>query len=172
MLTEYWSGMIRINFQAYNANQLVEIVNSRLATAKTGLPANTQDVVAPDGIMFAAKKVSNISGDARRVLDICRRAVELVHPLRKAARTEDVKEVIKQMQNSPTAAYLRELSFHERLMLVALLKCVRKEGVEEIRWADVQQQHFVHLNLLASDADGDPSRRPSADELVLQQHER
>ena len=62
--------MIRINFQAYNANQLVEIVNSRLATAKTGLPANTQDVVAPDGIMFAAKKVSNISGDARRVLII------------------------------------------------------------------------------------------------------
>ena len=77
MLTEYWAGMIRINFQAYNANQLVEIVNSRLATAKTGLPANTQDVVAPDGIMFAAKKVSNISGDARRVLDICRCVISI-----------------------------------------------------------------------------------------------
>lgn len=71
-LTTYFSGMIRINFQAYNTHQLVEIVNSRLTTAEASLPDNSQDVVAPDGIMFAAKKVSNISGDARRVLDICR----------------------------------------------------------------------------------------------------
>ena len=161
-------GMVRINFQPYTTPQLEQIVKARLAASKVGLSQkDTPDVLASDAVRFAAMKVSSISGDARRVLDICRRAVELVHPLRKAARTEDVKEVIKQMQNSPTAAYLRELSFHERLMLVALLKCVRKEGVEEIRWADVQQQHFVHLNLLASDTDGDPSRRPSADELVL-----
>ena len=59
------------------------------------------------------------------------------------ARTEDVKAVIKEMQNSPTAAYLRELSFHERLMLAALVKCVRKEGVEEIKWADVRAPRFL-----------------------------
>ena len=159
------SGMIRINFQAYNANQLVEIVNSRLTTAKESLPNEKQDVVAPDGIMFAAKKVSNISGDARRVLDICRyahlpyerpmqhlltqnrRAVELVRPLKKTARIPDVQQVVKDMQNSPTAAFLRELSFHERVMLVAVIKCVRKEGVEEIRWGDVSK-HICFVVLL------------------------
>lgn len=41
------------------------------------------------------------------------------------------------MQNSPTAAFLRDCSFHERLMLAALLKCVKKEGVDEIKWSDV-----------------------------------
>lgn len=70
-------------------------------------------------------------------LYLLRRTVELVQPYARTARTEDVKEVIKEMQNSPTAAYLRELSFHERLMLAAMLKCIKKEGVDQIRWGDV-----------------------------------
>jgi len=41
------------------------------------------------------------------------------------------------MQNSPTAGYLRDCIFHERRMLAALLKCMKKEGVEEIKLADV-----------------------------------
>lgn len=66
-----WLGMIRINFQPYNTHQLENIVRARLLTAKEGLK-NTKDVIHPDGIKFAAMKVSSISGDARRVLDICR----------------------------------------------------------------------------------------------------
>jgi origin recognition complex subunit 1 len=49
----------------------------------------------------------------------------------------DVKEVIQVMQNSPTAAYLRECSFHERMMLTSLVKCMKREGVEEIKWGEV-----------------------------------
>ncbi|KAI0787282.1 P-loop containing nucleoside triphosphate hydrolase protein [Fomes fomentarius] len=162
-------GMVRINFQPYTTPQLEQIVKARLAASKIGLPSpsDVPDVIGADAIKFASMKVSSISGDARRVLDICRRTVELVYARRKTARIEDVKEVIKEMQNSPTAAYLRELSFHERLMLAALMKCVRKEGVEEIKWSEVQHQHIVYLNLLSNDAEGDPARRPSADELTL-----
>ncbi|KAI0313860.1 P-loop containing nucleoside triphosphate hydrolase protein [Amylostereum chailletii] len=158
-------GMIRINFQPYTTPQLEKIVRSRLETAKEGLRGTPQDVINPDGIKFAAMKVSSISGDARRVLDICRRTVELVQPQKRTARTEDVKEVIKVMQNSPTAAYLRDCSFHERLMLAALLKCMKKEGVDEIRWADVQYQHCLYLGVLAGD--GDSTRAPTAGELGL-----
>ena len=64
--------MTRIKFDPYKREQLIEIINSRLLAAKTGMPADTQDVIAPDGIKIAAMKVSNISGDARRVLDILR----------------------------------------------------------------------------------------------------
>jgi hypothetical protein len=63
--------------------------------------------------------------------------VELVQPRRRTARTEDVKDVIKVMQNSPTAAYLRECSVHERMMLAALIKVIKREGVEEVKWGDV-----------------------------------
>lgn len=58
-------------------------------------------------------------------------------PLKRAAKAADVNEVIRFMQNSPTAAYLRDCSFHERLMMASLLKCMKKEGVEEIKWGDV-----------------------------------
>ena len=64
--------MVRINFQPYTTPQLEQIVRSRLASAKAGLAENAPNVIAPDGIKFAAMKVSSISGDARRVLDICR----------------------------------------------------------------------------------------------------
>lgn len=67
-----YEGMIRINFQPYTTAQLERIVHSRLLSAREGLPASTPEVIAHDGIKFAAMKVSSISGDARRVLDICR----------------------------------------------------------------------------------------------------
>ena len=64
--------MTRINFQPYTTPQLVEIVQSRLGTAKEGYNGNFPEVILQDGIRFAAMKVSSVSGDARRVLDICR----------------------------------------------------------------------------------------------------
>lgn len=47
------------------------IIQSRLE----GVPGNLVD---PFAVGFAARKVAAVSGDARRALDICRRAVELV----------------------------------------------------------------------------------------------
>ncbi|KAG2154009.1 P-loop containing nucleoside triphosphate hydrolase protein [Suillus clintonianus] len=157
-------GMIRINFQPYTTQQLEKIVHARLKDAKEGLE-EPPDVMNADGVKFAAMKVSSISGDARRVLDICRRAVELVHPKRRAARTEDVKEVIKVLQNSPTAAYLRDCSLHERIMLASLLRCIKREGVEEIKWGEIENQHIVYVEVLTSE--GDPSRKPTPEELGL-----
>jgi hypothetical protein len=65
-------GMIRINFQPYTTPQLEKIVHSRLAIASEGLGPEQHVVITNDGVKFAAMKVSSISGDARRVLDICR----------------------------------------------------------------------------------------------------
>ena len=65
-------GMIRINFQPYNTAQLETIVHARLAKSREGLAAKAPEVISKDGVKFASMKVSSISGDARRVLDICR----------------------------------------------------------------------------------------------------
>ncbi|KAK7460371.1 Origin recognition complex, subunit 1 [Stygiomarasmius scandens] len=158
-------GMIRKNFLPYKTPQLEEIVTTRLKSVKESLSDNQQkDVVAPDGIRFAAMKIASISGDARRMLDVCRRAVELVKPLSRAARTGDITEVIKEMQNSPTAAYLSECSLHERIMLAALIKCVSREGVEEIRWSALSTQHLDYIPSLASSTDS--TRRLTENELV------
>ena len=64
--------MVRINFQPYTTGQLEMIVHARLEKSREGLPAKAPDVISKDGVKFASMKVSSISGDARRVLDICR----------------------------------------------------------------------------------------------------
>ena len=109
--------------------------------------------------------------------------MELVQPRKKTAGTMEVKEVISAMQNSPTAGYLQELSLHERIMLAAVLKCVKKEGVEEVKWGDVshsftrfgmlvhsslfvvqvQHQHVIYTSILTGD--DDPTRKPTFAEL-------
>ncbi|KAF2145639.1 uncharacterized protein K452DRAFT_315838 [Aplosporella prunicola CBS 121167] len=63
-------GLTRITFPGYTHDQLMSIIQSRLSN----VPGN---IVHPDAIQFAARKVAAVSGDARRALDICRRAVEL-----------------------------------------------------------------------------------------------
>ena len=81
-----------------------------------------------------------------------RRTVELVQPYRRVARTDDVKDVIRNLQNSPTTAFLRSLSLHERILLAALLRCVRRTGVGEIPWADVSHQHHLYAGVFADSA--------------------
>ena len=153
------TGMVRINFQPYTTAQLEKIVHARLG--------GSTEVLSGDAVKFAAMKVSSISGDARRVLDICRcvpsiastfskrltkqtrRTVELVQQHRRVARTDDVKDVIRNLQNSPTSAFLRSLALHERILLAALLRCARRAGVGEIPWADVSHQHTLYSGVFA-----------------------
>lgn len=71
-------GLTRITFPGYNHEQLMKIVQSRLE----GVPNN---IVEPDAVQFASRKVAAVSGDARRALDICRRAVELAEAEAKVA---------------------------------------------------------------------------------------
>ncbi|KAF8802447.1 P-loop containing nucleoside triphosphate hydrolase protein [Phlegmacium glaucopus] len=159
-------GMVRINFQPYSREQLEKIVEARLASAREDLDKNpSQMVIAADAIKLAAMTVSRITGDARRVLDICRRAVELVQATRDTVKAPQIREVVQLMQNSPTAAFLRDLSFHERLMLASLVTCAKREGVDEIRWSEVQYQHLNFIHALSSE--DDPTRRPTPAELLL-----
>ncbi|KAF7507144.1 hypothetical protein GJ744_010957 [Endocarpon pusillum] len=63
-------GLTTITFPGYDHKQLMSIITSRLQ----GVPGN---IVDADAIQFAARKVAVVTGDARRALDICRRAVEI-----------------------------------------------------------------------------------------------
>jgi Cdc6-like AAA superfamily ATPase len=65
-------GLTRINFQPYTFQQLETIITSRLE----GL-----QLFDKTAVMFCARKVSAVSGDARRALDICRRAAELAEQI-------------------------------------------------------------------------------------------
>ncbi|TFK26510.1 P-loop containing nucleoside triphosphate hydrolase protein [Coprinopsis marcescibilis] len=159
-------GYTRINFEPYKKEQLQEIVKARLATAKEGLDEAqaAQDVLKEDAINLAAVRVARITGDARRVLDVCRRVVELAGVKKEPGKAAHVMKVMSIMQNSPTAGFLADCSLHERVMLASLIRCIKREGVEDIKWSDLQYQHTNYLGALSGVHE---SRKPTAAELAM-----
>lgn len=70
----------------------------------------------------------------------------------KPATVSDVKQTLQTilMQTntnySITSSFIRDCSLHERIMLAAIVKCVKREGVEEIKWGEVSR-FPPHLSL-------------------------
>ncbi|KAG8857205.1 Origin recognition complex, subunit 1 [Tulasnella sp. 330] len=158
-------GMEKIQFHPYERDQLMEIVNSRLEASRQGLQVD-HNVIHEDAVKFASARVAAVNGDARRVLDIARRAVETVHDpagkTSKIVKMPEITTVIKAMQNSPTAGYLKDCSFIERIILAALMKCVKREGVNEVKWGEITQQCLILFEQLRDDV---TMTRPSCHQL-------
>ncbi|KAI1079394.1 P-loop containing nucleoside triphosphate hydrolase protein [Whalleya microplaca] len=154
-------GLTRITFPGYNHEQLMKIIQSRLE----GVPGN---IVEPDAVQFASRKVAAVSGDARRALDICRRAVELAEadvripgpdpstPTKKgkarngesgAVKTSKgkvtiatVKRAINEATTSPLQLYLRALPFASKLVLTSLLVRNERTGLPDSTYGDVMEE--------------------------------
>ncbi|NWY38233.1 ORC1 protein, partial [Sylvia atricapilla] len=93
--------------------------------------------------------VAALSGDARRCLDICRRATEICEFSGQKRRPEIVRmahvtEAIDEMFSSPYVNAIRNASLHEQIFLKAILAEFRRAGVEE---ATVQQIYHHHVAL-------------------------
>ncbi|KZF26309.1 P-loop containing nucleoside triphosphate hydrolase protein [Xylona heveae TC161] len=153
-------GLVRVTFPGYTHDQLMKIIQSRLE----GVPGK---IVDPDAVQFASRKVAAVSGDARRALDICRRAVELAEATRESniqttQSTTDtkafpniseqvmehqpkvtittIKEAISEATTSPLQQYLRGISLSSKLFLAALLARIRRTGTGESVLGDVIEE--------------------------------
>jgi origin recognition complex subunit 1 len=130
----------------------MKIIQSRLE----GVPGN---IVDSDAVQFASRKVAAVSGDARRALDICRRAVELAEsdildsqngtapgtPIKRGKAVKagtpsknlgkvtiaTVKRAINEATTSPLQQYLRGLPLSSKVLLAALLAKTRRTGISE-----------------------------------------
>ncbi|KAL2063001.1 hypothetical protein VTL71DRAFT_6073 [Oculimacula yallundae] len=149
-------GLTRITFPGYTHEQLMKIIQSRLS----GVPG---DIVESDAIQFASRKVAAVSGDARRALDICRRAVELAEsdilsqpapntPSKSGKGNEKiprgfgkvtiatVKRAINEATTSPLQQYLRGLPLAAKILLAALLAKTRRSGIAESVLGEVMDE--------------------------------
>ncbi|CAH1382594.1 unnamed protein product [Tenebrio molitor] len=123
-------GLTRLTFQAYTHKQLQEIVAKRLAGTNS---------FNPDAVQLVARKVASVSGDARRALDICRRAAEI-------AETEGgdtqvtmshVNEALRAMITQPKVRAIKHCSRLEQYVLQAVISEVERTGIEETIFSDV-----------------------------------
>ncbi|KFW64437.1 Origin recognition complex subunit 1 [Pygoscelis adeliae] len=132
-------GLTRMSFQPYTYKQLQQIISSRL---------NSMKAFEEDAIQLVSRKVAALSGDARRCLDICRRATEICEFSSQKRNPEIVRmahvtEAIDEMFSSPYINAIRNASLHEQIFLKAILAEFRRAGVEEATVQQVYHQHVV-----------------------------
>ena len=160
-MTDSELGLARITFPGYTYPQLMKIIQSRLED----VPGN---IVDPDAIQFASRKVAAVSGDARRVLDICRRAVEIAEaenviqdtqsmtPSKRGRDTEPrpsrsgkgsgmvtigtIKQAIGEATSTPLQLCLKTLPLSSKLFLAAFLARIRRSGLVEGVLGDIIEE--------------------------------
>ncbi|XP_010247189.1 PREDICTED: origin of replication complex subunit 1A-like [Nelumbo nucifera] len=129
-------GIQRLCFGPYNYQQLQEIISTRLK----GI-----DAFDKQAIEFASRKVAAISGDARRALEICRRAAELAdYRLMKSHSDHDpaasgkatvgmaeVEAAIQEMFQAPHIQVMKNCSRLSKIFLVAMVHELYKTGMGE-----------------------------------------
>ncbi|XP_069719232.1 origin recognition complex subunit 1 isoform X1 [Phaenicophaeus curvirostris] len=136
-------GLTRMSFQPYTYKQLQQIVSSRL---------NSMKAFEEDAIQLVSRKVAALSGDARRCLDICRRATEICEFASQKTTSDIVRmahitEAITEMFSSPYINAIRNASLHEQIFLKAILAAFRKAGVEEATVEQVYHHHIAFCRL-------------------------
>lgn len=116
-------GLTRLTFQPYTHKQLQEIVTTRLAGTKA---------FESDAIQLVARKVASVSGDARRALDICRRATEVAElDSKETGKTQlvtmlHVQKAVQEMIASVKVLAIKSFSKLEQIFLQAVAAEVSK----------------------------------------------
>lgn len=130
-------GLTRLTFQPYNFQQLTEILNARLTGTET---------FNKDAVQLVARKVAAVSGDARRALDICRRATEIAEAGQQAkgeihiVSISDVQQALTEMIASAKIQAIKSCSKYEQMWLQALCSEVARTGVEECLFLGIYSQ--------------------------------
>ncbi|AMD22075.1 HGL265Cp [Eremothecium sinecaudum] len=186
-------GFTRIMFTGYTHDELKTIINLRLeglndshffVDPSTGSSYLYQDdelshipedisklqkvrlKISDDAIEIASRKIASVSGDARRALKVCKRAVEIAEhdymvrhgyqyaPTATAGKKiavkdnekheelqrVEIKHITKALHetiNSPTDIYMNRLSFTCKLFLYALVNLIKKSGSQEQTLGDI-----------------------------------
>ncbi|UXI20145.1 hypothetical protein NH340_JMT06088 [Sarcoptes scabiei] len=143
-------GLTRILFHPYSHKELKTIVTSRL------VDLNDFEIFESDALELICRKVSAVSGDARRVLDIARRAVEICLEDNSSAsnsidriKNDDftkvtmriVDKALKEIFNSLKINRIMRASIQEQIFLRAFLQKYRQSGSEEYQFIDIYQAH-------------------------------
>nr|XP_043899295.1 origin recognition complex subunit 1 isoform X2 [Solea senegalensis] len=132
-------GLTRMSFQPYSFKQLQQIITSRLNKVKA---------FEEDALQLVSRKVAALSGDARRCLDICRRATEICEhsapPTPSASGLVGMSHVMEALNEMFSSAYITAIkcaSVQEQLFLRAVIAEFRRLGLEEATFQQVFVQH-------------------------------
>ncbi|KAF1631995.1 Origin recognition complex subunit 1, partial [Eudyptes filholi] len=142
----FWS--IRWLFKIWYSSNIVHSSIALLFCGRGGGGGVCLLILAKLFSQLVGNIVAALSGDARRCLDICRRATEICEfssqkRTPEIVRMAHVTEAIDEMFSSPYINAIRNASLHEQIFLKAILAEFRRAGVEEATVQQVYHQHVV-----------------------------
>ncbi|XP_058159572.1 origin recognition complex subunit 1 isoform X2 [Dasypus novemcinctus] len=133
-------GLTRMSFQPYTHSQLQQILVSRLKHLKA---------FDDDAIQLVSRKVAALSGDARRCLDICRRATEICEFSHQKpdfpglVTVAHLMEAVDEMFSSSYITAIKNASVLEQGFLRAILAEFHRSGLEEATFQQIYSQHVT-----------------------------
>uniref|UniRef100_A0A1A9X3S8 Origin recognition complex subunit 1 n=1 Tax=Glossina brevipalpis TaxID=37001 RepID=A0A1A9X3S8_9MUSC len=135
-------GLTRLTFQPYSHKQLQEIVTTRLSGS---------EAFKSEAIQLVARKVAAVSGDARRALDICRRATEIADSSKDkeiCVNLLHVQQALSEMIASAKVQAIKNCSRLEQILLQAIAAEVARTGIEETFFMGVyaQLENIAHYS--------------------------
>ncbi|KAH8372892.1 hypothetical protein KR009_007276 [Drosophila setifemur] len=162
-------GLTRLTFQPYTHKQLQEIVTARLGGS---------EAFKVEAVQLVARKVAAVSGDARRALDICRRATEVADTaLVKSVTMLHVQQALAEMIASAKVQAIKNCSRLEQIFLQAVAAEVTRTGVEETTFMGVYTQvetivAFMGVTLPAPGRALRLCAKLGAERLIISEHSR
>ncbi|KAH8253669.1 hypothetical protein KR032_006424 [Drosophila birchii] len=162
-------GLTRLTFQPYTHKQLQEIVTARLGGS---------EAFKGEAVQLVARKVAAVSGDARRALDICRRATEIADTASvKCVTMLHVQQALAEMIASAKVQAIKNCSRLEQIFLQAVAAEVTRTGVEETTFMGVYTQvetiaAFMGVTLPAPGRALRLCAKLGAERLIISEHSR
>eukprot|EP00013_Stygamoeba_regulata_P016922 CAMPEP_0177672074 /NCGR_PEP_ID=MMETSP0447-20121125/25107_1 /TAXON_ID=0 /ORGANISM="Stygamoeba regulata, Strain BSH-02190019" /LENGTH=225 /DNA_ID=CAMNT_0019179637 /DNA_START=45 /DNA_END=722 /DNA_ORIENTATION=+ len=128
-----------LNFPAYTADQMRRILQSRVEKFEVVKEdGSIAPLFAPSALHLCCNKVSNVSGDIRKALDLCRAALEVVDHSG-AARSVGITEMNIAIRanaentTSATTANIKPLPVHQQLVLIACVRLCNMQGIKSMK---------------------------------------
>eukprot|EP00930_Biecheleria_cincta_P006387 TRINITY_DN107393_c0_g1_i1.p1 TRINITY_DN107393_c0_g1~~TRINITY_DN107393_c0_g1_i1.p1 ORF type:complete len:498 (+),score=94.61 TRINITY_DN107393_c0_g1_i1:103-1596(+) len=149
-------GLVRVDFQPYKRDQINEILNRRL----DGQAASK--AFEPVVLKLCAARIAAGSGDIRKALQLCRRALELCQQSGQQQGPVGLEHMRKAEQDllhaNPSACAIRHVGRKARLFLAAFVLEQRKCGAEAVPFRNVSVRYgklldALHLSEKASGSD-------------------
>ncbi|EAL65980.1 origin recognition complex subunit 1 [Dictyostelium discoideum AX4] len=145
-------GLQKVPFTPYNIEQLETIIKYRLQDL---------DAFDEESIQICSKRVAAVCGDARRALEICRKAATIANqeyqkkllifnnsnnnkslsgsqklPIPGPITADHIEEVFEQF-SSPLLKKLNQLSFYEKLFLLCICRENQFSNVPEVKYGTI-----------------------------------
>lgn len=143
-------GFDRVDFRSYTRDQIHEILQRRLESHQA------LNVFKNDALKYCAARVAGHSGDVRKALQLCRRALELCCERFSERSASNAKLQVGMdslraadedlLQGNPGIFAIRHISIKARLFLLSFLLEMRERQAEQVHAMHVTQR-FLKLSM-------------------------